>query len=207
MPNRILKESVCTSETLDALTPEEERLFYRLLVQADDFGRFDARPQIVRAKCFPLKTDAISVEQVSRWLERLAEVGLIRLYTADGKPYLEFVTWEKHQQKRARKSKYPAPPPSPNQPPPMPSCDSIYNQPQPLDNNCNQVVANVPENRESRIENRETMTRNENRMRIRARTEMNHCCCRRRSSKYSKRSLRPESLRLPASRWRASCTG
>lgn len=43
MPNRMIKESICTSETLAQLTPEEERLFYRLLVNADDFGRFDGR--------------------------------------------------------------------------------------------------------------------------------------------------------------------
>lgn len=39
MPNRILKESITTSETLDSLSAEEERLFYRLLVICDDYGR------------------------------------------------------------------------------------------------------------------------------------------------------------------------
>jgi len=71
VPNRIIKESICTSDTLDQLSPEEERLFYRLLVQADDFGRFDGRPAVVLAACFPLKVHEITLDQVESWLQRL----------------------------------------------------------------------------------------------------------------------------------------
>lgn len=109
MPNRILKESICTSSTVDALNSDEERFFYRLMVQADDFGRMDARPQIVRARCFPLKLDAVTDAVVSGWLHTCARVGLIHLYTAGGQPYLQFVTWDKHQQVRAKRSRYPDP--------------------------------------------------------------------------------------------------
>ena len=35
MPNRILKDSICTSETIEGLTDAEEVFFYRLLVQCD----------------------------------------------------------------------------------------------------------------------------------------------------------------------------
>lgn len=52
MPNRILKESVCTSDTIAKLTWFEEVLFYRLIVNCDDYGRFDGRPQIVKTDCF-----------------------------------------------------------------------------------------------------------------------------------------------------------
>ena len=43
MPNRILKESICTNEQIDGLTAFEETVFYRLIVICDDFGRFDGR--------------------------------------------------------------------------------------------------------------------------------------------------------------------
>lgn len=109
MPNRILKESICTSETIDKLSAEEERFFYRLIVQCDDFGRLDARPQILRAKCFPLKTDSLTNEDIQRWLKALVEVGLIVLYEVDGRPYLQVITWAKHQRTRAKESKYPDP--------------------------------------------------------------------------------------------------
>src|SRR5690606_23451926 len=104
------KESICTSETLAQLTAEEERLFYRLIVQADDWGRFDGRPQVILAACFPLQLDRITSADVEAWLQRLVDVGLIRFYYAEGRRYLEFVTWERHQQKRAKYSKYPHPP-------------------------------------------------------------------------------------------------
>lgn len=109
MPNRIIKESICTSENIENLTPEEEIFFYRLLVTCDDYGRTDAREQILRAKCFPLKIDRISPSDITKWLHRLCEEDLVVLYEVDGKPYLQMSTWEKHQQIRAKKSKYPAP--------------------------------------------------------------------------------------------------
>ena len=43
MPNRVIKESICTSDTLDHLSADEERFFYRLLVQVDDFGGHGGR--------------------------------------------------------------------------------------------------------------------------------------------------------------------
>ncbi len=108
MPNRIIKESICTSDNLDGLTAEEERFFYRLMVQVDDFGRMDARPAILRAACFPLKTERITNDHIKKWLTTLAQADLIQLYTVEGKPYLQFTTWERHQQRRAKYSKYPS---------------------------------------------------------------------------------------------------
>lgn len=109
MPNRYLKETICTSDTLDVLSADEERFFYRLMVQVDDFGRTDARPQVLRAKCFPLKVDDLTNAKILRWLNALSKAELVLLYEVDDKPYLEFVTWGKHQRKRAKDSKYPPP--------------------------------------------------------------------------------------------------
>src|SRR5690606_8039078 len=112
--HRIIKESICTSDTLARLTAEEERLFYRLLVQVDDYGRFDGRTEIVLASCFPLLLHEISADKVEAWLQRLAEVGLITFYHVDGRRYLYVTKWSKHQTPpRANKSKYPAPPDGP----------------------------------------------------------------------------------------------
>ena len=85
MPNRIIKESICTSENLNNLSLEEEVFFYRLITQCDDFGRMDARPQILRAKCFPLRTDTIHQHDVESWLQALVRENLITIYTVDGK--------------------------------------------------------------------------------------------------------------------------
>ena len=55
MPNRIIKESIRTSNSINELNWFEECLFYRLIVSCDDFGRFDGRPAIIKGTCFPLK--------------------------------------------------------------------------------------------------------------------------------------------------------
>ena len=107
MPNRILKESICRSETIAQLSWFEEVLFYRLIVVCDDYGRFDGRPAIIKGTCFPLND--VTVKTIEVALSRLVTVGLVRGYEVQGRPTLQLLTWGKHQQIRAKKSKYPSP--------------------------------------------------------------------------------------------------
>ena len=109
MPNRIIKESICASEDLNALSPGAEILFYRLIVKVDDFGTFYGNAQLVKNACFPLKTDReLKETQVEKWLVELSAAGLIIIYTAaDGRTYLQMTGWMKHQQCRAKKPKFP----------------------------------------------------------------------------------------------------
>jgi len=108
MPNRILKESICRSPNLDKLAAEEERFFYRLLVQCDDFGRFDGRPAIIKGACFPLK-QRITPKAIDRMLAAIRDAGLIFVYTVGGMPYIQVAKWLDHQTPRAKNSKYPDP--------------------------------------------------------------------------------------------------
>ena len=107
MPNRFIKETICTSDSIDMLSPFEEVFFYRLLVNCDDFGRFDARPKVLSARLFPLRE--ITIREIESALQALVRAGLVILYEVEGKPYIQVSTWSKHQQTRAAKSKYPAP--------------------------------------------------------------------------------------------------
>ncbi len=107
MPNRIIKESICRSDSIDSLSWFEEVMFYRLIVVCDDYGRFDGRAAIIKGSCFPLKD--VTVKQIDKSLNKLVSVGLVRRYEAGGRPYLQMSTWEKHQQIRAKRSKFPAP--------------------------------------------------------------------------------------------------
>lgn len=140
MPNRIIKESICRSDSIDSLSWFEEVLFYRLIVVCDDYGRFDGRPAIIKGVCFPLKD--IRVEQIEKALDKLSTVGMIWRYNVEDKAFLQLIAWERHQQIRAKKSKYPSP-------------DEIRNQMISDDIKC-------PRNRESKYENRESYSRNEN---------------------------------------------
>lgn len=108
MPNRIIKESICTSEDIAGLSMGAEILFYHLMVKADDFGVYFGNEQIIKNTCFPLKSSEIKVKQVESWLNELVKAGLLFVYVAeDGKKYVQFTKWAKHQQIRAKKSKYP----------------------------------------------------------------------------------------------------
>ena len=105
MGNRVLKESICTSEQIDNLDFIAEVFFYRLLVNCDDYGVMDGRPKILKAKLFPLKE--ISLGEIERSVQTLAREGLIRLYTVDGKPYIQVIKWAEHQRLRMAKHHYP----------------------------------------------------------------------------------------------------
>lgn len=108
MPNRLLKESICTSDSIDGLSWFEEVLFYRLIVNCDDYGRFDGRAAIIKNRLFPLKEN-LTASSVEKAISQLANAGLVTLYVFEGKPYLYLPTWAEHQNVRAKKSKYPAP--------------------------------------------------------------------------------------------------
>lgn len=108
MPNRVIKESVCSSESIDKMSWFEECFFYRLLVNCDDYGCMDARPKILKAKLFPLK-DRLSLKDIEDALHRMADIGCVRLYECDGKPYLYLPSWGAHQTIRAKRRKYPDP--------------------------------------------------------------------------------------------------
>lgn len=105
MPNRILKESICRSEEIDSLSWFEEVLFYRLIVTCDDYGRYDGRAKVIKGTCFPLKD--ITEKDIDKALNKLASVGLVKVYEVQQKPYLQLVTWGEHQRIRNQKSKYP----------------------------------------------------------------------------------------------------
>lgn len=122
MPNRIIKESICTSASIDGLAWFDEVFFYRLIVNCDDYGRFDARPAVLRSRLFPLKE--VTAKQVDSALSKLVAAGMVRVYEYKNQPYLQLESWGKHQSVRNKRSKYPEPPA--------------------LEINCKQVHANVP---------------------------------------------------------------
>ena len=125
MPNRILKDSKCSSENIDSLSAFQETVFYRLIVNVDDYGRLDARPKLLASKLFPLKE--IRVAQIEDALRALTSAELVTLYTVGGKPFLQMNTWDRHQTVRNKKSRYPG----------IEEADAVET----VENNCNQLNA------------------------------------------------------------------
>lgn len=108
MPNRIIKESIGTSEKIASLSDFEFRVWISLIVSADDAGRGDARPAVIRGRCFPLR-ERVTVKDVDAAVHGLAAKGCVSLYTVGGKPYFWFPTWSQHQRVRDCKPKFPSP--------------------------------------------------------------------------------------------------
>lgn len=108
MPNRIIKDSIHTSETVNAMNDFQFRLWINLITYVDDYGRGDARPAVIKGTCFPLR-DRLTNKNIEAALNALAGIGCVGLYEVDGKPYLYFPNWESHQRIRQRVSKYPEP--------------------------------------------------------------------------------------------------
>jgi hypothetical protein len=106
MPTRYLKPGIRDSDLIDKLSPLAETLFYRLIVTVDDFGRFDARPSMIKSQCFPVK-DAVTPKKCAELLEELAQVGVVMLYKVGEKPCLQLLKWD--NKPRASASLYPAP--------------------------------------------------------------------------------------------------
>lgn len=122
MPNRMIKESIHTSETVNAMTDFQFRLWVNLITYVDDFGRGDARPAVIKGTCFPLR-ERMTSKDIEAALNALAGIGCVSLYEVDGRPYLCFPNWGSHQNIRNQKSKFP---------PPANNCEQL----QTIANNC-----------------------------------------------------------------------
>jgi hypothetical protein len=107
MPTRLLKESICTSKDINRLSPEEETFFYRLIVNCDDHGYFQADPGILRGRCYPRRLDLISDDIICKWLQALVVVEIVTVFEFKGSFYLCLPSWKDHQQVRAQRRKHP----------------------------------------------------------------------------------------------------
>ncbi len=129
MPTRLIRQGILDSERVNRLSIEAELFYRRLLSVVDDYGRFDARPTMLRVNCFPLRVDHVDNNQLVDWLSECTAQGLILLYAQNGSPQTQVVhvaeLWETiadsskrpylevqdfRQKTRAKSSKFPDPP-------------------------------------------------------------------------------------------------
>ena len=108
MPNRLIKDSIHESERINALNDFQFRVWVNLITYVDDYGRGDARPAIIKGRCFPLREE-ITAKNIDAAIQHLAAAGCIRLYSVNGMHYLCFPNWDVHQRIRTKVSKFPAP--------------------------------------------------------------------------------------------------
>lgn len=108
MPNRYVRESAIESEKVDRLSWPAEVFYRRLINRVDDFGRFTANLELLRASLFPLRVNKVPAVDVGKWLSDCETADLVSTWKGnDGKHYLVMHRWE---QGRAKSSRYPEPP-------------------------------------------------------------------------------------------------
>ena len=106
MPNRILRDWT-DSEPVNSLSWQAECLFIRLIMKADDYGCFNGNAKLLRSLLFPLK-DGLRDTDISRWIAECVTAGLIRVYRAENKPFIEIRNYQ--QRLKNSRRKFPAPP-------------------------------------------------------------------------------------------------
>lgn len=109
MPNRIIKESIRTSRSINAMTDFQFRLWTYLITYVDDYGRGSADPELIKGLVFP-RRKGITEAQIRDALVNLASIGSIHTYDVDGESYLCFPNWSCHQRIQTKHSKFPPPP-------------------------------------------------------------------------------------------------
>lgn len=110
MPDRIVRQGILTSRAVNRLSRPAEVFYRRLLSVVDDYGRYDARAEILLAALYPLQMRDTTEEHIEEWLCEGAHNGLLVRYVVAGEPYLEVAKFG--QRLRAKTSKWPPPPSS-----------------------------------------------------------------------------------------------
>lgn len=113
MPNRVVREGILDSRPVNSLSEEAELFYRRLMSIVDDYGRFTADPELIRARCFPLQLDRWPLSRVRRVLADVSHVAdengfpLVLIYEVGSKSYIEIGKFD--QRLRVKKPKYPEP--------------------------------------------------------------------------------------------------
>lgn len=76
----MIREGLLDSERYWSVTIEAQRMFFHMLLLADDFGCISVSPTFLRRRCF---SDSPTVERIAKLLTELIDVDLIRTYEVD----------------------------------------------------------------------------------------------------------------------------
>lgn len=111
MPSRYVRAGLLGSEAIKDAGEAAEVLYVRLLLLADDFGRYDGRPGFIQSQAWPL--GGPSVQDIEHRLQVLSGTHgpdgtpLIVRYRVKNKPFIYIPKFG--QRTRASKSKFPDP--------------------------------------------------------------------------------------------------
>ena len=109
MPQRLLRPGIRQSKRWNRVSYLEQSLYVRLLTLVDDYGRYEADPELIRSEAFPFgdpEGNPIPVPTIDSALLSLASKCLLILYEYDSKQYLQLLRWKERVRSE---SKFPEP--------------------------------------------------------------------------------------------------
>jgi hypothetical protein len=98
--DRMVYGGIRTSKKVGALSWFERDLFSGLIHVADDFGRFEADADMLRAVLYAPCLSKVSGRDVGKALVRLHQAGLVKLYTHEARGYGKVINFRQTLQKR-----------------------------------------------------------------------------------------------------------
>jgi hypothetical protein len=105
---RMISSALWSDLDFVSLTPVARLLWLALISNADDQGRLQGHPALVRSVCFP--AEDMSLDAINDKLKAIERMGWIILYESSDKQYIQIAKWWKHQTMTwAQPSQYPAP--------------------------------------------------------------------------------------------------
>ena len=111
-PGRTVAAVLWRDRALARCSVDARYLFVGLIGHADDAGRLEADPVLLRSLVFPYD-EGVAPHYVEGLLGELAEAGVVRLYEVEGDPYLALPAFPRYQRVRRPDSRLPAPPDAP----------------------------------------------------------------------------------------------
>lgn len=96
MPNRILRAAIRQSRRWNRLSYFDQSLYIRLLTLVDDYGRYEADPQLIRHEAFPRGLpdgNDCQLTAIVSGLRAIVSQGMATIYRHDGAEFLQLTHW------------------------------------------------------------------------------------------------------------------
>jgi hypothetical protein len=106
MPNTLIREGYIDSDRVSGLTDFQDRVFFRMLLIADDAGRTDGRVEKLRSVLFPTR-ESVRIGDIKNAIEALEQKQLIRSWKWEDKAVIQVCRWQRRS--NAQYSRYPDP--------------------------------------------------------------------------------------------------
>jgi len=95
-PSRVIKDSIWNSPSLAMLLPYYQDQWPRWLLMADDWGCFNADPEVIKGHAYPKRKE--TVDKIIKIRDTFYNSGMLFIWTTtDLRTWGHFVNWEKHE--------------------------------------------------------------------------------------------------------------